>query len=853
MAINSIPLDEQSSDLGGGTQGQTPGSIRNIIQTVGEREVVKTAPDIIIYLDGLPYIRNKYLTQSESVPYVLVNFNDHVVSFNASYDTDQFVPSCSFSLSVPNHLKYLYQTPGGNNALETMMELQVFAKGYYFSSRGNSVYRRIFKGLVKSISTTDKGTNLDITVSGLGIMHFFELMRTTLNPAAHSNSAAPQTGYTTYEHNMDPYNIIKHTFVNFDFNQSFQTGGTADTVNGGLLINSDYKQAIELGFVSKWQKILENLSRNVHIFGIKDFSNFQQDSSENHQQTGEYASEHGKKHGTTKESEFSKNLVLDGIRKHLPDHGLSTLHLFNQNIVSRLERIRTYISLVGFEGYQDIDGSIIIKPPLYNLDVLNLNFDPEATTTSSVSHKIITGDPSSDTPSSDTSIAPSVKTYTDKIDISKVDISEANNPFVVYLSEISGESEVEDESAIRLTRMMVKGVPSVHFPGFGNEELVGVAEYIDIPKLARFGVREERAKIIPWIKYDNKLMLFAMAVYELIRGNKGFRQYSFTMPLKPELKLGFPMYIPHKDMYGYIKSVSINYQVGGSATMNVSLDTIRRRPMYPSSTKGKNGVDIYVTQPNVVYKWTKAASNVPADVTKPKQVPFSSKTTAAPSDIYGIEDTQSDAILDGQPASLPTGKPTQTQLSVNAYRDTKIKGFLGNNPDDDSNHYRVQPGDGYFSKENAPTVDYEYLSKIKTTLPYTDDNGYEVVAPFPWGRYTGLKQAIALFTQGSSIVGNSTRSEPQLLSSATDSFLFAGLGTPSGDLSPGGILDNELNKISDLIESDSVFELSYTQGEDKVVNSSSPEKKATETPDTTQDDVDTATVFVTGQPGKRGP
>jgi len=77
----------------------------------------------------------------------LVNFNDHVTAFNASYDTDIMVPNATIGLQVPNFLRYLYKMPGGNNLLETMMQVQVYAKGYYLASNGDTVYRRFSREL----------------------------------------------------------------------------------------------------------------------------------------------------------------------------------------------------------------------------------------------------------------------------------------------------------------------------------------------------------------------------------------------------------------------------------------------------------------------------------------------------------------------------------------------------------------------------------------------------------------------------------------------------------------------------------------------------------------------------------
>jgi hypothetical protein len=212
------------------------------------------------------------------------------------------------------------------------------------------------------------------------------------------------------------------------------------------------------------------------------------------------------------------------IRGYTPDFKVGTIQLVNGRPTSRLERIRHILTTIGFEGFQDINGEIIFKAPLYNLDVTNLG----------------------DAPSVDPTIGPP------KPPSQADNIFEENNPFVVFLPEIESESENEDESAIRCTRMSVQGNWSRTFQIDVNGILRETASHIDIPKLARFGLREEPARTVPWIENGDKFLMYTYAVNALVLANRGYRTYTFTIPMRPELRVGFPMYIPHKDMYGYI-------------------------------------------------------------------------------------------------------------------------------------------------------------------------------------------------------------------------------------------------------------------------------------------------------------
>ena len=164
------------------------GNIRNLAQSAQEREIIKTCPDLVVYLDGLPYLKNVFLSANPSNP-VIVNFNDYITSFNSNYDVDNMIPSGSFTLTVPAHERHLFQVPGGTNIIQTMMQVQVYAKGYYFASNGNTLFRRVFKGLTTHITHSDDGKTLTITVQIQGIMRLFELMQIDLNPAIQSSAA----------------------------------------------------------------------------------------------------------------------------------------------------------------------------------------------------------------------------------------------------------------------------------------------------------------------------------------------------------------------------------------------------------------------------------------------------------------------------------------------------------------------------------------------------------------------------------------------------------------------------------------------------------------------------------------
>lgn len=870
----------------------TAGQIRNINQTVQEREIIKTAPDLVIYLDGKTYLLNPYIT-SANQSYTFVSFNDYMQNFTMSCDTDSLIPSCNFTLQVPNYNKRLFQSPGGENLIQSMMEVQVFAKGYYAAANGNTIYYRVFKGVTAHIGHTDNGVLLEISVQCLGIMHFMEYMYMDLSPAVTSNSDRLPPAMATNQSAMNPYQMLADvflrgiTFEGFELNNIPNEGTIADQ----KVSESYWGQSVEAGYIAKWQPILVNLRKEVHILGFNMSSNTVATGSGTSDQavasgiefstnidgfTHRHPDSKGKMDPTILPAgnSVSPNLsqiqsipdyYVDCIRGYLPDSNAASTQLANGRITSRLERIRVILAMIGYEGFQDLDGTIIFKPPLYNLNVRQIS-DPN--------------DP------------PMVQN-------TALNITDSTNPFIVHLSEIEAESESEDEQAIKTTRVSISPTytSNLQMMAAANTYILPAVTHVDIAKMAKFGLREEPSHVLPWLSLTgDKTQCYMYAVSEMNRANRGWRQYNLTIPLRPELKLGYPMYLPHKDMYGYIKTIGISYSQGGAATMSIMLDTLRKRPLFPSSTAGSAGNTsvsstqnntLYTTQPNLVMQWTTPPPQPPAGQTATTPASATTPTSNTPATSSGNGTSTSQAVLKGQPATLPqnstkpiypeeleiiSNRRTQLGTSWSTRMDTRTNSFFVQNdtatPTDASSvngaGASVQSGKPFFSKANwgplTSGVNATYLQKILSSQPYTDEGGYEVISPFPWGRWRSLKRVIAETHLGV-IPTTSTSTTPTIQEtqtiSGTDVFLFAGVGNPNSSGASSNLQQQvtSLSTISQLASSATSFELVTPQPgstQSNILNGQQPD--TTMLLNTVEDNVEAATnAFLTGtippQPG----
>jgi hypothetical protein len=384
------------------------GLIRNIQQSVQYREVIKQASDIIVYIDGQDYLVNHYLGEDG----VTVPLNDFVNSWQSTYDIEGMVPSGSLTLTVAPQDDHLFRAPGGNNILRSMSDIRVFAKGYWLSPRGNTMYYQIFKGFISSIRYTPSGKMTTITLSCFGALGMLERMQVEQNPSTMSSAPLEVTPYTSTTWNLDPYQSIAWVFLYSSMIDGFEQYSVKQAA---MNTQNPYFEAVNEQYVAKWQAILYDIARDVHVYGapnvndvinsIQDFVKKPDGTNTNYEKQALGAL--GDKVGAKSESDQTSDQTdfYNQLRKYMPDMGIGSIQLLNGRVTSRMERLRYMTNLIGFEAYQDVDGGIVIKPPLYNLDVLNLSggTDPAL------------------------------------IDKSLSDLSDANNPFVVQLSEIITE------------------------------------------------------------------------------------------------------------------------------------------------------------------------------------------------------------------------------------------------------------------------------------------------------------------------------------------------------------------------------------------------------------------------------
>ena len=758
------------------TASPTPASkIRNIVQSAQEREIVKTAPDMVVYIDSLPFINNPYLSQG-STNMVAVNFNDYVTSISTSYSIDSFMPSGAINLSVPNGSKQLFMAPGGNTIIDIMSAVRIYAKSYFFAADGNTIFRRIFNGLIKSVGLNETPTSLEITIGIVGICRLLEMTQIELSKALISDSSSLVTVFRTNQAYLNVYGALYDTFHrDVDFSEFLQ-----EAFQQTFMEDDRDKLVIQNEYASKWAARLQDLCRDVRLFGWssnnKSISSPVTTGATAAQQNSVIASQSGAAPTPLiSQTEMSKeNAAIIGLlNEYSFDMAISGIKLFGNQLVSRLERVRYLVEIMGFEGYQDVDGLIIIKPPLYNLDC--------------------------------TIISNSTTTAAQTGNVSGENLSPATNPYVINMAEILSEDYLEDESAIRKTSMSI----SLNFADPSGlqiaapTDLTKVTRFTDVNLVRKFGVRQEPAKYCGFLHGDLRAT-YGFCAAELAKANMGFTTYSVSIPLRPEIRLGFTIYIPHRDMYAYITGIAMSYNVGGQATTSLTCNFARKRPLFLQNqniTQIVNGqqvpltVQVFAAQPNLVHAFTTASAQPP--------------TTSNGGTLNEV------GLISSVPLT-PSGTPSADQLTVNTYLAQKLgsiyetwtdmpamsnvptwriqnDGTSGANgtdgpavpftngdsaPDGTNTWYNGGLDSSTGTKFSVPKiVDGHYLDRTTMVQPYTNEKGYEVVSPLPWGRYATLTDALVTFTRDAWPEPASAATSSPISNTTVSAFLTAGLTT----------------------------------------------------------------------------
>lgn len=490
----------------------------------GVRPTIVTAPDALVYING----NAEALTCAQCQR--RFPFNKYITSIQVDLSIDSVPGSATINLSIPRHSvdDFFFD---GDPIVAEMMEIEIFAKGH-FLVEGLPQYYPIFWGLVTEVTDDYSGGETTVTIHCADILKWWELCKMATNSALTS----PQPGARGMSllgnvfYGSNPYDMI-WTLAQ----QSF-----GDVVVGtGSLVNfipekGSQKAAFQAAMqdiMLYWNERFTRMRSNLLLYGTQGVA-VRGDTL--------YATYHSGKDNQARLKNLASRAVAQA--NGGPDAGQMIFDPTDPNVVAfktifqvnvpfwqseyqtKLELATATKEAIGFEFYMDVDGSLVFKPPFFNLDTLG--------------NKPVSW-------------------------IQDIDI--------IDWSGSKSEAEV-------ITQIQMQG--SMHGSvdyGLG-EETTPITTVTDYHLLRQFGWR---TKTYNSEFLGDPLQMFYHGMDMLDRENSRRHRASVTIPLRPELRLGFPVYVAFKDQMWYVNGISHNIQFGGRAQTSLTLTARRKKWIAP--------------------------------------------------------------------------------------------------------------------------------------------------------------------------------------------------------------------------------------------------------------------------------
>lgn len=516
----------------------------------GIRPTVVTSPDALVYINGETEVIGCAACHRR------FDLNKYITSVQVDLSVDSVPGSASIDITIPRHSVDEFYFDG-NPLITPMMEIEIFAKGY-FLVEGLPQYYPIFWGMITEVTDNYSSGQHTFSIHCADILKWWELCKMNVNPAFTGSSG--QLGKSIFGNVLfgsNPYDMI--------WTLAQQAFG--DVVVGSGSLVSLYKEgqqkqtfnAALSDIMLYWQRRFSKIRSNLLLYGTQGNAVRGDTLYQTYQKQGG-----AQKFSSSKAVPFASQSVrqanggpegsqmvfdptdpsVTAFRTQFSQAG--QVNFWTSEFQTKLEIANACKEAIGFEFFMDVTGDIVFKPPFYNLDIL--------------SNKPVS--------------------WIQDIDIIDWDLSES-------------ESEV-------VTQIQLSGSfgGNVDY-GFG-EEATPQTSVTDYHLLRKYGWRTQTFNS----EFSaSPLQMFYMGLDMLDRYNSRRHKGSVNIPLRPELRLGFPIYLAPKDQVWYIIGISHNIAFGSRAQTTLTLSSKRSKFLAP---KGIGSIEL------TGYSGPKKADNAPA-------------------------------------------------------------------------------------------------------------------------------------------------------------------------------------------------------------------------------------------------
>lgn len=548
---------------------------------IENRTLVRHAPDAVVLINGY----------EEFATCPSCNRTINLQKFITSIDCDattELTASANFSVTIPQYELSRFMRDGVP-ILQPALEVVVFMRGYFpmknFADLGqdsnpgfdaNNVpvypYYQVFRGVVTNVSHAYSGGFYTASVQCSNFLHFWQTQYISTNGAVFARRpkgsmvepsliGSKLTGMNPYE---IVYTLVKATFgaaygVEFKFSQTSNVSAEDDSASKNLFTHaaewwaknfSKQQGSLRMygadgglfnvsqqAFLGAWSSIssgrFDKILKRVYtalnadntlrpITGSSDFLKKLKANLFNQISTVQSIASSKEGRAQTVDVLRMQAFILD-IGK------MGSVNLFESEYMTKSQIAQEVMNLCGYELYQDVDGDIVFKPPMYNMD-----------------------------------------TSSDPV-------------YVIEDRDLISLTEAETEP--EATMIKATGNHFANLAGHGVEGWMGVgAVFIDYRLVAKFGYKEETFES----NYlSSRHALYISCVNRLDLANVGVKSATISIPLRPEMRAGYPIYIPSVDCFYYVKSISHSFAFNGQCTSTINCVAKRAKWFPPmSSTSG---------------------------------------------------------------------------------------------------------------------------------------------------------------------------------------------------------------------------------------------------------------------------
>jgi hypothetical protein len=625
---------------------------------LGSRETIRHhAPDAIILIN-----REFAVPTGCSDCHCSRSLKEDVMDISTSTGVASSPGGASFNIVTPRTAPTNY-FDRGRFKLQPLMEVNIYFKGRFPIDSSNAIddsfsldnmnspypFYHVFWGVITSLNKSENAQgNEVVSVECSDILRFWEMTEVLTNPSApdlevvegledvDTKGLHPLVDNTIFA-NQTTDEVIA-TLANKIFPQMFLGQGlTAQLARDVQKANlANLNRSIQ----EYWRERFTKIAQSLRIWGYNGELELVEVDREN-KGTGDSASRTSKTFTITEKT----NVEIQGDaltrRLKLVEQAKPYYQMqFRQPQIMQSER-ETMLSIakrasetVNWEFFLDVTGELVFKPPFYNMDV---------------------------------------RDYPVHVIEPAEIISEAHN---------TSESEV-------LTSMEVKGHLGYAIPeGQGDGYIYG--KYHNISMSFQYGYRTSMVSK-PFLNDSTDCFLFAQDLLAVHNANV-LKTATLQIIGRPELRPGYPIYLPHRDMYYYVVNVEHSFAWGDSFTTNLTLRAGRSR-MYslPNDARGE-------------------FEEVPSFKKKPLK------------DMYLVRNLK-DPFIDQQEAEQ-IGNREET-LPEN-YQNSVIT---------EDGAWAYKEGSEVRKQDPSYSPVLSSGKAVKDIIPISDDDGFELVGTLPYGRY----------------------------------------------------------------------------------------------------------------------